>query len=137
MFPSHDPYEEGTFTATIIGSTSSPSSGQTTTGNYTRIGRLVFATALFGGVDTTGAAGQLQVIGWPYNSVETIPTGNVMFQNIVTIRTDAANISPFWASGTVVNFYQSRHGTVTWLALEHNTSVSGRNLYMSLTYITS
>jgi hypothetical protein len=132
-----DHYEEGTFTATIGGSTSSPSSGQTTTGNYTRIGRLVFATALFGSVDTSGAAGQLQVTGWPYNSVETIPTGNVMFQNIVTIRTDVANIAPFWASGTVVNFYQSRHGTATWLALEHNTSVSGRNLYMSLTYITS
>jgi hypothetical protein len=132
-----DHYEEGTFTATIIGSTSSPSSAQTTTGNYTRIGRQVFASALFGSVDTTGAAGNLEVMGWPYNSVENIPTGNVMFQNIVTIRTDAGNIAPFWASGTVVNFYQALHGTNIWVALNHNAGVASANLYMSLTYITS
>ena len=132
-----DDYEEGTFTATIIGSTSSPSSGQTTTGNYTKIGRQVFADALFGNVDTTGAAGQLQVMGWPYDSVSTIPMGNVMFQNIVTIRTDAGNIAPFWASGTVVNFYQALHGTNIWVALEHNAGVASANLYISLTYITS
>mgnify|MGYP003128648507 CR=1 FL=1 len=98
-----DDYEEGTFTATIIGSTSSPSSGQTTTGNYTKIGRQVFADALFGNVDTTGAA----------------------------------NIAPFWASGTVVNFYQALHGTNIWVALEHNAGVASANLYISLTYITS
>ena len=130
-----DDYEEGTWTGTIIGSTSSPSSGQTTTGNYTKIGRQVFADALFGNVDTTGAAGQLQVIGWPYDSVSTIPTGNVMFQNIVTIRDDAGNIAPFWASGTLVNFYQALHGTNIWVALEHNAGVSSANLYISLTYI--
>ena len=132
-----DHYEEGTFTATIIGSTSSPNSAQTTTGNYTRIGRQVFASALWGSLDTTGAAGNLEITGWPYNSVETIPTGNLMFHNIATVRSDAANISPFWASGTVVNFYQTLHGTNIWVAVNHNPGVASTNLYMSLTYITS
>ena len=132
-----DHYEEGTFTATIIGSTSSPNSAQTTTGNYTRIGRQVFASALWGSLDTTGAAGNLEITGWPYNSVETIPTGNLMFHNIATVRSDAAHISPFWASGTVVNFYQTLHGTNIWVAVNHNPGVASTNLYMSLTYITS
>ena len=132
-----DHYEEGTFTATIIGSTSSPNSAQTTTGNYTRIGRQVFASALWGSLDTTGAAGNLEITVWPYNSVETIPTGNLMFHNIATVRSDAANISPFWASGTVVNFYQTLHGTNIWVAVNHNPGVASTNLYMSLTYITS
>ena len=131
-----DDYEEGSFVGTLGGATSDPSTAVTATGTYTKIGRLVYAAVGFTNVNTTGASGMIQVTGWPYNSSTTMPSGDVMFYNVSNVRTDTANISAFWASGTQVRFYQTLQGTNIWVAAEHSAG-SGRYLYVSVTYETS
>lgn len=64
-----DWYEEGSFIATLTGSTGSPITPVTTTGYYTRIGRQVTVQFDFQGVSTLGATGGLQVTGVPYSAM--------------------------------------------------------------------
>jgi hypothetical protein len=61
-----DDYEEGTWTATLKGLTSDPSSAVTATGEYTKIGRMVYVQITFSNVNTTGAAGSVFVSGTPF-----------------------------------------------------------------------
>jgi hypothetical protein len=131
-----DDYEEGTFTGTLGGATSDPSSAVTATGTYTKIGRFVYAAVGFTNVNTTGASGMVQVTGWPHDSSTTMPTGNVMSQLTMQVRTDTGNIAPFWASGTIVRFYQTLHGSNVWVGVEHAAGTN-RYLYVSVTYETS
>jgi formate hydrogenlyase subunit 4 len=63
-----DWYEEGTWTATMVGSTAAPTTPVTATGYYTRVGNIVHVFASFANVDTTGATGDLQVTGLPFTS---------------------------------------------------------------------
>ena len=60
-------YEEGTFTATLTADTP-PSSSLTTTGHYTKIGRLVTVMVDFSNYDTTGASGVYYITGLPFTS---------------------------------------------------------------------
>jgi hypothetical protein len=64
-----DDYEEGTWTATLTGSTTSPSTPVTASGLYTKIGRLVYVSATFSGVNTTGASGDMSVTGLPFSVI--------------------------------------------------------------------
>ena len=59
-------YEEGTWTATLTGSTTAPTTPVTATAVYTKIGRQVTVELTFGNVNTTGASGNLRVSGLPY-----------------------------------------------------------------------
>jgi hypothetical protein len=60
-----DDYEEGTFTATLTASTP-PANPPTSTGHYTKIGRLVTVMTTFTNVDTTGASGTYFITGLPF-----------------------------------------------------------------------
>jgi hypothetical protein len=64
-------YEEGTWTATLTGGTTAPTTPVTTTGKYTKIGRQVTVTANFSNVNTTGATGIVLVTGLPFTTVGT------------------------------------------------------------------
>jgi hypothetical protein len=59
-------YEEGDWTATLIGTTTAPTTPVTVTARYTKIGRQVTIELTFLNVDTTGASGNLRVTGLPY-----------------------------------------------------------------------
>jgi len=59
-------YEEGTWTATLTGSTAAPTTPVTATCPYTKVGNQVTVTYYFGGVNTTGATGDLRVTGLPF-----------------------------------------------------------------------
>jgi hypothetical protein len=59
-------YEEGTWTATLTGTTTAPTIPVTTTAIYTKIGRQVTIELSFLNVTTTGASGNLQVSGLPF-----------------------------------------------------------------------
>ncbi len=61
-------YEEGTWTGTMTGGTTAPTTPVTATGNYTRIGNTVTISIIFTNKDTTGASGQLLVTGLPFTS---------------------------------------------------------------------
>jgi len=60
-------YEEGTWTPAIIGATTAGSS-PTGVGSYTKVGKLVTATATFGNVTVSGAAGNTYISGLPYSA---------------------------------------------------------------------
>ena len=60
--------QTGTWTASLIGSITPPTSPVTTTGHYTKVGNLVTVRATFANVDTTGATGTIRVDGLPFAS---------------------------------------------------------------------
>ena len=129
-----DSYEEGTFTATLGGSSSNPSSAVTVTANYTKIGRLVFVNAAFAGVNTTGSSGGIRVSGLPFTpSPANQMTGNVTFHTIATIASGTTNISPFFQASDVA-FYESKTNAA-WAELQHNAGTS-RYLYFTGLYQT-
>ena len=59
-------YEEGTFTATLAGFTTSPTVPVTSTSRYTKVGRTVEAQIAFKNVSTVGASGPILIQGLPY-----------------------------------------------------------------------
>ena len=131
-----DQYEEGTWTATLTGSASAPSTPVTTIGNYRKIGKFVFVECRFANVNTTGASGTCYVTGFPYPSVATFAGGDVMSQYTLNVNATAANIAPFFANSTTLQFQQTRQSIATWVAASI-TAGAGRYLYMSMTYPTS
>ena len=131
-----DDAEYGSWTATLTGSASAPSTAVTTTGNYRKIGKFVFVECRFANVDTTGASGTCYVTGFPYSSVATFAGGDVMSQYTLNVNSTAANIAPFFANSTTLQFQQTRQSIATWVAASI-TAGAGRYLYMSMTYPTS
>tara|TARA_A100001201_G_scaffold138408_1_gene129284 strand:+ start:112 stop:861 length:750 start_codon:yes stop_codon:yes gene_type:complete len=132
-----DDYEEGTWTAQMLGSSTNPSNTVlATTASYTKIGSLVWAGATFVGVNTTGASGAVAISGMPFDSNFTVPMGNVMSQNTFNVGSTVANITPFWANSTQVWFYHTLHGSNIWGSVQHSAGTS-RYLYLSLIYTTN
>jgi len=70
-----DDYEEGTFTATLTGTTSAPTTPVTVTSHYTKIGRSVTVTVNFLNVSTVGASGNIRITGLPFTSALNAYTG--------------------------------------------------------------
>lgn len=61
-----DDYEEGTFTATLTGTTTAPTTPVTSIAYYTKIGNLVTVNCKFYNVSTVGAAGNIRITGLPF-----------------------------------------------------------------------
>ena len=61
-----DDYEEGTWTGTLTGGTTAPSTAQTATGTYTKVGNLVTVNIGFSNKNNTGASGTAQITGLPF-----------------------------------------------------------------------
>jgi len=66
-----DDYEEGTFTPQLLGGTSNPSSTVSGSGEYVKVGKLVFIYIKFHNVNTTGASGYIRITGQPFNPSQT------------------------------------------------------------------
>lgn len=124
-----DDYEEGTWTAALVGTTANPSSAVTVTGDYTKIGNMCYVTAAFANVDTTGASGGVRVTGMPFTqSPANQMTGNCTLHTVASVGAGVSNISPFY-QGSICDFY----GTLSnagWTAVTHNAG-SGRYLYFT------
>ena len=118
-----DDYEEGTWTAQMLGTTTNPSATVlATTATYKKVGTM--------------ASGGVVISGMPFNSDFTVPMGNVMSQNTFNVGSTVANITPFWASSTQVWFYHTLHGSNIWGSVQHSAGTS-RYLYLSLIYTTN
>ena len=126
-----DDYEIGTWTGTLEGSTTNPSTTVAISSfRYTKIGRLVFVQGQFSNVDTTGASGAPRVTGLPFGASTSFATGNVMTYNRFTLGTTASNVSPYVA-GTTIFFYQSTNQT-GWAEIAHS---AGSGAYLSFTAV--
>lgn len=120
-------YDEGTWTATLTGSSSDPNTPVTATGVWTRVGRQVFVTVEFLNVNTTGATGSVRVTGLPFIAVTQNGYGVVSTKNLGATPVVA---SPTQTS-TQINFY---------LATDRSSNLtfgagSGQYLAFSATYI--
>lgn len=106
-----DDYEEGTFTPTVIGSTSA---GTATygrqTGRYTKIGRLVTFSIDLDWSSGSGT-GDLQFSGLPFTSASGVNTG-IPANFVGTITLTANNYLQGWLPGsaTTINAMQSAVG---------------------------
>ena len=127
-----DDYEEGTFTATLKGSSSDPSTPVTTTANYTKIGRQVTISIMFANVNTTGASGSVTVLGVPFSCV-TAGVGSAITENFTfgATRTTVSSLIDS-AAATTIRFSVSGNDT-SFENLSHNAG-TGRYLYTSITY---
>jgi hypothetical protein len=88
-----DDYEEGTWTGTLIGDTTAPSSPVTATGTYTKIGRQVIVQISFDAKNTTGASGVMRVNGLPFTA------GARGFGPTMKANMGAQNLTSFVSSG--------------------------------------
>ena len=61
-----DDYETGTWTPTMTGSTTNPSTAVTGVGTYGKVGKLVHIYLQFYNVNTTGASGIVTITGQPF-----------------------------------------------------------------------
>ena len=61
-----DDYEEGTWTATYVGSATAGSSPTATRATYTRVGNIVVATCSFKNATASGAVGSMHIAGLPF-----------------------------------------------------------------------
>jgi len=131
-----DDYEEGNWTATLDGSTSGPSSLVQVTGDYVKVGRLVYVACYFANVNTSGASGGVRITGLPYvpNQGNQM-TGNWGHVNVATWGgTNISNISPF-LTATYIAFYSAESGGA-WAEISHSAG-TGRYLNFSGIYRTS
>jgi hypothetical protein len=125
-----DDYEEGTWTGTIKGLTTDPTTPVTATGSYTKIGRLVFARITYSNITTTGASGDFYVTGLPFTAGNNFATGNVMTYSLATFA-GANNLSPYVTGTSVFLYHMSSNGI--WAAATHNAGTA-RYLELSVTY---
>lgn len=127
-----DDYEEGTWTAEIIGSTTNPSTSVTiNSARYTKIGRQVFCQFQFNNVNTTGASGGVRISGLPFTAATSYATGNVMTYLGMTFPTTSSNISPYVSSTSISFYYSTNQGG--WAEITHNAR-SGVYLAVTVTY---
>ena len=121
-----DDYEEGTWTATLTGGTTPPSSPPTATGYYTKIGNLVTVNVQFNNANTTGATGAAQITGLPFTSNSVGPTtGSGWSEKVPTTLTCTyVNIST-----TTLVYLTSEGATLSW-----SSAGAGTYLGATITY---
>ena len=128
-----DDYEEGTFTATLTGLSSAPSTPVTTTGTYIKIGKQLTVSFGFSNVDTTGASGSLLVTGMPFSSHASIPT--VGAPPMLYSLPSTQNYNVWYITTTVLNLYNVGNGT-GW-SPENISAGTGKYVWSTVTYITA
>jgi hypothetical protein len=127
-----DDYEEGTWTGTLRGSGSDPTTAVTATGKYTKIGRMVTAEIQMDSKDTTGASGNVTITGLPFAS--SVEAQGAMMSELYTFGTSCTSancfVSPF---ATTLTFFTSG-SNVSWAPLTHSAG-AGRSIRASLSCI--
>lgn len=118
-------YDEGTWTATLTGSTASPSSPITTPAKWTRIGRKVFVEGVFSDANMTGSTGSVRITGLPFAVGNVSATGSCC---LLSLGTSAA--VPIALSGeTQIGFYN-----ITNVSSAIPVGTTSVYVYFSLSY---
>lgn len=118
-------YEEGTWTASLSGTGSGPTTPITATGKYTRIGRQVTVTFDLSG-NTTGVTGVYIVTGLPF----TIGSGSNYYAALVTANLGAVPVAAYGAGGNTY-FALVEQTTFNYLPL---SAGAGRSVSGTFTY---
>ena len=86
-----DDYEEGTWTCTVKGTSSDPSTAVTQTSSYTKIGNVVTVAVYTSGRNTTGISGALEFHGLPFTA-----TGETAYQTDTLVQYSNTYLRPFY-----------------------------------------
>ena len=131
-----DDYEEGTFTATLQGGTSAPSTLITAlSAKYTKVGNRVHFAIGFENIDTTGYAGGMSVTGLPFTNSGPRAVGNVIH---FTTTTWTAGQLPVTIIGTGQATIEClvQISNSAWATSQHNPG-SGRYMWLTGAYETA
>ena len=128
-----DDYEEGTFTATLGGGTTEPSTLVTTTGYYTKVGRAVTYNISFENKDTTGYSGVVSVSGLPFTNNFGRHTSTAA---VYLMATWTDNVVGIVSSGQTSIDLQNIMSASAWGDATHNAGTT-RYLWLSGTYMTT
>jgi len=129
-----DDVEEGSFTATLNGGSTHPSTRVTTTGYYTKINNQVFISINFENISTASYSGSISVFGLPF------ACGNGALRQVFTVAFyETASFSGtggafghLSSTGTEIYLLNNRSGN-SWENLSHAAG-SGRYLVITGTY---
>ncbi len=123
-----DDYEEGTWTGVVTGSTGAPTTPNSTTGTYTKVGRQVTVSLPTDVINLTGATGNLTVTGLPFVPTQMGLNTHMSFQ---------ASLGGFPIAvvfpGTSTIFFLFTVNNADW-ANQPIRSAGGQIFYISLTY---
>ena len=124
---------DGTWTATLNGSTGNPGSKVTATGHYVRMGKLINAFVLFLNVDTSSYAGAITVSGLPVTAKDTTnSTFTGTAHNVGMISGANDSVMPLVANnGTTMSFIENSTLTV----LNWGTVGTGKSMRVAIQYI--
>ena len=129
-------YEEGTWTATINGSTTAPSSPQTTTAYYTKVGNMVTVFMRFSNKNTTGASGNLLITGLPFSCTAVGAENQASVPMVHNIPVTDKYITGYIANGdNRIQFINNKDNT-SWTTAQIS-STTGVYLNMNITYQTN
>jgi hypothetical protein len=129
-----DDYEEGTWTGTLTGSTSAPSTAITATGTYTKIGRSVTAVIAFSNKDSTGVSGNIVVTGLPFTAAAGgLGAGWNGRSNTGTGTTNG--VMSFIASNNDLVLLNGLGASITWVSAGTGTYAGYSITYRSITTI--
>ena len=125
-------YEEGTWTATLTGTTTNPTIPVTATGKYTKIGRQVHVHLYFNNVITTGASGAISVTGLPFTAASGYDQiGSLMIDSMATFTNSSLSAYLSGGATSFSVFTSISNSNIT--AATHNAG-TGRYLWASITY---
>ena len=132
-------YEEGTFTATLNGGTTTPATRLTTTGQYTKIGNKVTISFEFNNVTTTSYSGDVRVFGMPFaasNPTGTVRqvTGSVGIYSMGTWDTASSGLFGRISEGGTEWYLFANRSNDSWYNVQHSAGAN-RYLLVNATYI--
>lgn len=119
-------YEEGTWIATLIGTTTAPTTPVTATARYTKVGRQVTVELTFANVATTGASGNLRVTGLPFTAGSANGLGVCAVGSAIPSAFPAFQLG---AGGTAMDMIQITNGVNIAIP-----STTGVYIFTTLTY---
>jgi len=129
-----DDYEEGTWTATLTGGTTAPTTPITSlTAKYIKIGRLVTVSFNFDNANTTGASGGLIVTGLPFASDVSIAQSGCppLLYNLPA----TGNYTVWYITGTTLNLYAINNASP--FTLENISAGTTKYIWSTVTYTTA
>jgi len=129
-----DDYEEVNFTATLQGSTATPSTLVTVTGFATKIGRVVQYSIGFEGINTTGYGGLVSVTGLPFANNGGRAIGNIVGYVGLTFA-GTQSFSVLGVASTILEALNISSASA-WANSTHNAG-TGRYFWLTGTYMTT
>jgi hypothetical protein len=134
-----DDYEEGTFTATLRGSTSEPATLISDTSNYyTKIGNMVKVRISIENVDTTGYAGEVSFNGLPFTSANNTRTiGTLLgYRSMVSTPSNPTGIVSMVFPNSTNIATRAGVSDAPWTTPTHSAG-TGRYFFIDMVYMVS